>query len=344
MYDPGQLYLDPILTNFATGWPDQDLYAERLAPTTRVNTQSGRYRVFDRSDWLIYRSRREPGTQANEIFGRKWSEDTFMTEEHSLQAPVYDEEDQQLNSLGGLANPTFGGALQINPEQDATLAVQRSIDLEREMKTSTLFRDTTQYAAGNTTALVGAQQWSDYTYVVPGDPMSVVSDPVGDIRTAVQTVKIKTGRWPNTMTIPFDAVGIIENHPRVVARYQYVSVFDPSAWRQIMGLPPGVAEQLNVFVVDSKYNAAPNLDHAEVITSFWGQDVFIGVVDGNEGMNVKTFAKTFAQTYPSGDLRPVDRWYIIDTKTTKVRQSFKYDLKVVSPDAGYLIQTAVAAI
>lgn len=339
MYDPSQLYLDPILTNFATGWPNQDFYAERLAPTTRVNTQSGRYRVFDRSDWLIYRSRREPGTEANEIYGRKWSEDTFSIQEHSLQAPVYDEEMQALTSLGGLANPTFGGALQINPEQDAALAVQRSLDLERELKVATLFRDTTQYAAGNTATLVGAQQWSDYTGGV-----SSTSDPVTDIRTAVQTIYLKTGRWPNTMSIPFDAVGVIENHPRVVARYQYVSVFDANAWRQLMGLPPGVAENLNVFVVDSRYNTANNLDATESIASFWGQDVFIGVVDGNEGLNVKTFAKTFAQPYPSGDLRPVDRWREEKIKTTKVRQSFKYDMKVVSPDAGYIIKTAVAAV
>src|SRR5688500_1646589 len=101
MYDPGTLYSDPILTDFSVGYAEQEFYAERLAPQTPVNTQSGRYRVFDRSSWLIYPDRREPGTVANEIRGAKWSEDTFFTKEHSLQAPVYDEEDQQLSSQGG---------------------------------------------------------------------------------------------------------------------------------------------------------------------------------------------------------------------------------------------------
>src|SRR5262245_49977646 len=114
MYDPSGLYVDPILTNFSTGWPsEQTLYGLSLYPETPVGTKSGRYRVYDRSHWLIYPSRREPGTEANEIRGRKWSEDTFKTQEHSLQAPVHWEEREFLNSQGGLAADVFGGDLQI---------------------------------------------------------------------------------------------------------------------------------------------------------------------------------------------------------------------------------------
>ena len=86
-----------------------------MMPQAAVSTQSGRYRVFDRSNRVRFFSRREPGTVANEVRGGRWSEDTFKTVEHSLQAAVADEERQELNSQGGLANATFGGALQLNP-------------------------------------------------------------------------------------------------------------------------------------------------------------------------------------------------------------------------------------
>src|SRR5665213_1503833 len=127
MYDPGTLYLDPILTQLSVGFQDQTLYGMAIAPETPVRTQSGKYNVFDRSSWIIHEDRREPGTVANEIAGRKWSTDVFETKEHSLQAPILDEERQQLVSQGGLADPTFGGALQIDPEVDATNAVTMSI-------------------------------------------------------------------------------------------------------------------------------------------------------------------------------------------------------------------------
>jgi hypothetical protein len=305
MYDPGDLQVfDPILSGFSVGFKDQNLFGERLLPITRVATRNGRYRVFDRSDWMrAAYAHRAPGTVANEIRGRKWSEDTFNVQEYSLQSAVHDEEEEELNSPGGLGQVNLGGALDINPERDATRLVTRSLLLEHEYQVSSLIRNAANYPSGYTTTLVGNQQWSDYTGGV-----SSTSDPVTDLRTAMRAVYKATGEWPNTIGIPFDAVGVIENHPRVVARYTYTSVFDAEAWRLLLGLPPGVAENLNVFVFDSKENKADNIDATEDIQSFWGQDVWVGIVNPDDGMDIQTFGKTFARPYPNGDVRPTDRW------------------------------------
>src|SRR5689334_850363 len=134
MYDPSGLYFDPILTNMSVGWVEQNLYGYLFFPETPVRTQSGRYRVYDRSDWIIFKSRREPGTVANEVEGRKWSEDTFNTQEHSLQSAIKDEERQALQSMGGIAQAVYGGDLQIDPEADAVTLITRSIQLEHEQK------------------------------------------------------------------------------------------------------------------------------------------------------------------------------------------------------------------
>lgn len=343
-YDPGTLYVDPILTNFSVGWADETLYADRLAPETPVRTQSGRYRVYDRSHWLIYRSRREPATEANTIQNRKWSEDTFKTQEHSLQAEITEEERQELNSQGGLANDVFGGDLQIDPERDATEDVIRSIQLERELKVATLFRDTAQYPGSHTVTLAGAQKWSDYTYVTAGDETSIVSNPVGNLKTAFQRIYLDTGRWPNTLIVPFDATGVIENHPRVYKRFQNFALTDPTAWQKLMGLPDAATANLQIFVVDSKYNSADNVDDTESIVSFWGQDVWVGLVDRTPGQRTMTFAKTFAQIYPNGTTKPTDSWYVQGRKVDIVRTSYKYDIKIVSGVAGYLIKNAVAVV
>jgi hypothetical protein len=341
MYDPGDLQVfDPILSGFSVGFQDQNLYGERLMPITRVSTRNGRYRVFDRSNWMrAAYAHRAPGAVANEITGRKWSEDTFQVKEYSLQSPVYDEEDEELNSPGGLGQPNLGGALDIDPERDATALVTRALLLEQEYQVSTLIRNASNYPIANTTTLVGAQKWSDYTGGV-----SSTSDPVTDLRTAARVIYKATGQWPNVMGIPFDAVGVIENHPRVVARYTYTSVYDPRAWRLIMGLPEGVAEGLQVFVFDSKENTADSIDATESITSFWGQDVWLGIVDNEDGMNVQTFGKTFARPYPNGDIRPTDRWREEGRKSDLVRVSYRFDTKIVNSSAGYLIKNAVAAV
>lgn len=335
MYDPGLLYLDPILTGFSTGFQDQTLYGTRLMPITPVRTQSGKYNVYDRSDWIIFPSRREPGTVANEVRGRKWSTDTFQAKEHSLQAAIHDEERQELISQGGLADPTFGGDLQIEPERDAVELITRSILLEHEQKVSSLIRNTANYAANHKSTLSGTSQWSDYT-----NGTSSVSDPVKDIRTACMRIYLDTGRWPNTMTIPVDALGIIEGHPRVVDRFKNFVLTNPDAWKALLNVP----YPENFFITDSRYNAADNIEATESITSFWGQDVWIGIVDQTPGQKTKTFGKTFAQLYPSGDIRPADKWREEPRKSDIVRVSMKYDLKIVSATAGFLYTNAVAAI
>lgn len=339
MYDPSLLHLDPILTNFSVGFQDQQLFGKRIFPETPVRAPSAKYRVYDRSAWLIYRSLRAPGTVANEIAGAKWSEDTFSTKEHALQSPVMDEERRELNSLGGLANPTFGGDLTINPELEATELVTRSLDLEHEKKVADTVRDVGNYPGNHVLTLTGAQKWSDYT-----GGTSSTSDPVSNLRLGMQRVYLDTGRWPNTIALPFDAVGVVENHPRVVARFQNFSLAQPDAWRTLLGLPQGVADQLNVFVVDSKFNAADNIDAAEDIQSFWGQDVWMGIVDPTPGQKTKTFGKTFAQIYPDGTTRPTERWREEGRKSDLVRNNWKYDLKIVSDVAGFLFKTAVEEI
>jgi hypothetical protein len=332
MYDPGTLYVDPILTNFSVGYEEQNLYASRIMPLTPVRTQSGRYRIFDRSNWLIFPDRREPGTVANEVRGAKWSEDTFFTKEHSLQAPVHDEEDQELSSQGGLANDVFGGDLDIDPMRDATALVTRSILLGWEKKVADASRNTANYAAGNFVTLAGAQQWDDYTGGVAS-----TSDPVGQIRLGIRTIYAKTGRYPNTLAIPTLGVGYIENHPRVVDRFKNFALTDENAFRSLTGFDG------NILLVDSVYNAADNYEATEAITSLWGKDVWLGIVDDQPGQRTRTFGKTFAQVYPDGTIRPTDRWYENARKTEVVRVSQKYDLKIVGNSAGYIIKTAFSA-
>ncbi len=337
MYDPGTLYVDPILTGFSVGYEDQTLAGWQIMPETPVNTQSGRYRIFDRSSWLIFPSRREPGTVANEVQGGKWSEDTFMTQEHMLQAPVLDEERQQLESQGGLADDFNGGDLQIDPERDATELVTRSLLLEHELKVSTLVRNTANYAVGNTVTLVGSQQWDDQTFVTSGDPYSIVSNPVGNILTALRTIKAKTGRDANTLALPSQGVSFIENHPRITTRFQNFALTDEDAFRKLTGFTG------RIILLDSVYNAADNIDAAESMTSFWGKDIWVGLVDPTPGQRTKTFGKTFAQRYPDGTVRPTDRWREPARKADLVRTAYKYDTKIVSNVAGYLIKNAFSS-
>ncbi len=326
MYDPKKLHvIDPLLSNFSLGYQDQQLYGLDIFPAMPVGNMSGRYRIFDRSNWLIYPDRREPGTVANEISGGKWSEDVFAIKEHSLQAAVLDEEREELAAQGAVE------AAEIDPEQDAVETLTRSLLLRHEKLVADTVRNTANYAAGHTVTLAGAQQWNDYT-----NGVTSTSVPVADFKKAMDKVFRDTGRMPNTAVFSYDAWVQLVDHPRIVDRFKNFTLTEPSAFEQLTGFSG------RIIVADSVYNSADNVDATESIVSLWGQDVWVGIVDPTPGQKTKTFGKTFQRAYPSGDMRPVDTWREDPRKADIFRCSWRWDIKIVSNVAGYLIKNAVA--
>lgn len=329
-YDPGTLYFDPILTNFSVGYRSPTFIGLDLMPQVDMTTQSGRYRVFDRSGRVRYYSRREPGTVANEVRGGRWSEDTFKTVEHSLQAAVADEEQQQLQSQGGLANPVFGGALQISPEEDAVAGVNDSLLLEHEIAVAALLRNTATYPAGHTVTLLAADQWDNYA--------GATSNPISIVRAAIAKVASKIGRPPNVMAMGSQGVPWLEDHPDMVARFTNFALTDEGAFRALTGFDGRL-----VLIGDDQYNDNDIQEATEQLVSAWGKDVWIGYVNPNLEERDLSFGKTFAQIYPDGSTKPTDRWREEGRKSDLVRVSWKYDIKVTSSIAGYLIKDAFSS-
>lgn len=327
MYDPGTLYSDPILTDFSVGYANPSFVGLRMLPQAPVNTQSGRYRVFDRSKRVRFFSRREPGTVANEVRGGRWSEDTFKTVEHSLQAAVADEERQELNSQGGLANATFGGALQLDPERDAVDLINSSLQLEHELAAAALLRNTATYPVGNTVTLALADQWDNYA--------GATSNPLTIIQAAVRKIEGLIGTPPNRMLIGSMGIGYLAEHPDVVARFASLSLADPEAWKILTGFSGEM-----VIVGDDRYNDNDIQEATENALFAWGKDVILAYVNPDMSLNDLSFGKTFAQIYPDGTTKPTDRWREEERKSDLVRTSWKYDLKVTSSVAGYLIKDA----
>jgi hypothetical protein len=276
---------------------------------------------------MVFPDRREPGTVANEIRAGKWSEDNYWVQEHSLQAAVTDEERANVAAANAIQQANIEADL--DPEQDATELVTRAIRLRHELEVSTMARNTANYAGGHSTTLAGVNQWSDY---------SGTSDPFKDISAGLRAIYADTRQRANLMLIPWEVWTWMEHHPKVISRYQYFRI-EPdvrSAVSQLTGFDG------EILLADASYNNADNPDATESMASFWGKDVIIARVDETEGQRVKTFAKTFVQPYDDGNVRTVDRWREEPRKSDVIRASMKYDAKIVSSAAAYIIKAAVA--
>jgi len=330
MYDPSLLYTDPILTEFSVGYQPQDLVALRLLPEVPVDTPSGRYRVWDRSSRVYFLSRREPGTVANEVRGGKWAEDTFKTVQHALQGAVADEETRELTSQGGYADATFGGVFGLDPHEKAAALVFDSLALEHELASSVLLRNTASYPAGHSITLVTADQWDNYA--------GATSNPIDVIRAAMIKINSKIGTPPNRIAMGRLGQTWLENHPDVVARFTNFTLADPGAFRTLTGF-----EGEFILIGDDNYNTNDILEATETLVSVWGKDVILAYVKEDLTTDDLSFGKTFAQLYPDGSTRPTDRWREDGRMSDMVRTHWKWDIKLTSSIAGYLIKDAFSA-
>ena len=323
MYDARGIYADPILTDFSVGFQPQEYMAQRLFPFTPVALPSGRYRVFDRSNWVTFPSRREPGTVANEIRGGKWSEDTFSVREHALQVAIDDAERQNYNASQQNAQANlFAG---IDPEADAVELMTRSLLIEYELAVATMARNAANYGA-QTVTKSGTGQWDN-----------AASTPITDVVTAIQTMQTSLLVQPNLAIIPTDVWLKLFNHPTIIARYQYVQaqVDQEAAFRALTGFNG------TILFPNNMYNAADNIDATASMTKIWGKDVIFAYVNDTPGQKIQTFGKTFYQPV-NGSLRDVSRWREEQRTSDLIRTMWRWDLKLVQPLAGYLIKNAVS--
>jgi hypothetical protein len=330
MFDPSVLYSDPILTDFSVGYQPQGLYALQLLPETPVNTPSGRYRVWDRSKRVWFYSRREPGTSANEVRGGKWSEDTFKTVQHALKAAVADEEDRELQSQGGLATDAFGGVFGVDPHEAAAALVFNSLALEHEVAAGALLRNTATYPGGHSITLVTADQWDNYA--------GATSNPIDILRAAAIKINSKIGQPPNRMLMGRLGQNWLENHPDIVSRFTNFALTNADAFRELVGFEGEI-----IFVDDDLYNTNDILEATETLVSVWGKDVILAYVNPQMTTNDLSFGKTFAQIYPDGSTRPTDRWRDDDRASDMVRTHWKWDIKITSSIAGYIIKDAFSS-
>lgn len=323
MYDARAIYADPILTDFSVGYGPQEYIAQNLMPFTPVALPSGRYRVFDRSNWVTFPSRREPGTVANEIRGGKWSEDTFSVKERALQVAIDDEERQNYNASQQNAQANlFAG---IDPEADAVELMTRSLLIEYENAVATLARNASNYGS-QTVTKSGTGQWDNSA-----------STPVADVVTAIQTVQTSILQEPNLAIIPTDVWLKLFNHPTIIARYQYVQaqVDQLAAFRALTGFNG------RILFPNNMYNTADNIDATQSMTKIWGKDVIFLYVNDTPGQKIQTYGKTFYQPV-NGQLRSVTRWREEQRTSDVIRTQWRWDLKLVQPLAGYLIKNAVS--
>jgi Phage major capsid protein E len=321
--DPDLVHYDQFLTNYSTGYQNEDLVTSALFPSLRVGDRTGKLYVFNRENWRAdFDDIRVPGGEANEVPPIAVAERDFHVVEHSLEGLVTDEEVEESDN-------------QLTPAQDTTDQVTSWILMKREQTMVTQVTTAANYASGMSVTLSGTDQFNDYTN----------SNPIAVIKTGMRAVHQSILKTPNVAVMGKPVWDQLEDHPDFIERIKYSQ--EGVTTEQIIARILGFSGRIYVSKAAKLTNA---LGQAETVGYMFPKDIVLAYVAPSPGRKIQSFGYEFVWPYRGGPLQTVERWREEKRKTDIVRVSRRYNLHVTSIDSiasgkiagGYLIKNAVA--
>ena len=321
-------HVDSALTNISIAilQDASGFIAPRVFPNVPVQKKSDVYYVFDRN----YFNRNEAKKRAagTKVAEGGYALDTapYTCEEAGLAIPITD----QARANADPAAP---------PDRAATEFVTHKALIEMEVDFVAAYMSSGKW----TTDIAGVAsspssgeviQWSDY----------VNSDPIGDIRTGVDTIMLSTGMKPNVLTIGRPTFSGLIDHPDIQGRINGGATTTQPSIANLNLLA-------QIFEVDEVI-----VGHAIVNSAAEGATAVNGFIVGKSALltyrppspAIMTAAAGYRFSW-AGYLGGTNEFgFVIDTKrrdeedSDVVRYRSHYVHKLVTPDLGYFFGSIVA--
>jgi len=187
------VHVNQPLTRISIAYRNADYIADQIFPIVPVDKQTDCYFVFDKQSWFRNRSGpRAPGTRAPRAdYGITTA--SYLCVNDSLGKEIPDEVRANADAP-------------LKPDITATQFVTDALLLALELRVAALITACANWTGASNPSV----QWS-----------SDVSDPWGDIDTAVNSVVSNTGRAPNVAVMSWDVWRNLRQHPDFLDRVKY---------------------------------------------------------------------------------------------------------------------------
>lgn len=297
-----QVHIDRALTNVSIAYRNADYVAGELFPIVSVQKQSDKYFVYDKSSWF----RDEAGPRAPATRGPEV--------EYTISSSAY--ACQPIAATKVLPDEVVDNADQ--PLQERRNAVEFATDkvllkLERDVATDA-------FGTGWSTSTTPSTLWDDDA-----------SDPLDDVETGREAVVKLIGREPNVMVIGREVWSDLKNHPDMLDRIKYTSVgmMTPALLAQLFSVE-------KLLIGNAIYETAAR-GATSSFSFIWGKHALLAWVPPNPGLMIPAAGYVF--TWRTRTIKVFRRE---EEEANAYRAEQHYDVKLTSPDAGYLFKDTVA--
>lgn len=263
--------IDPILSNHARGYTNDEFIGTQLLPYVDIANRSMKVIRFGKDAFRRYiDTRRAPGSQTRRIqFG--YESDPVSLRQESLEAQVPYELQEDAGKVPG-----------IDLAKTSIESVQDIIGLGREVEIANMVRDPANYKPNNQTAFTGSDKWSD-----------PASKPKDDIKEAKEAVRRMIGRYPNMLVLGPSAFNALDGHPAIAEKFKYTS--SDSITAEMLAKYFNVEKVLIGKAVALDENASDD----DAANDVWGNDAVLAYVPKGTNYMVPSFGYTYRlQGYP----------------------------------------------
>jgi hypothetical protein len=309
MPDISNVHIDVALTNLSRAVTNDDLVADKIFPIAPVKKDSDKFFIYDKSNLRVDQTRWAPKAQVKEV---NWevTTDTYRTERHGLGELIEDDEkDNQDQPL--------------DLESDTTEQLTEKLLLRREKNLAAILTNAANFDADAQPSLGAAARWDNYA--------SATSDPNVDIQLARKTIYKKTFMRPNTVILPYEVYESVREHPKLYERIKYTreAIIDEALLASLWNVK-------TVIVAGAGENTA-NENQTDALAYIWGKSAWVGYIEPRPRLKRPSWGY-----HMQSQKLLVERWRDNPRKGEMFRVSFKEVPKVVTPSAGYFIQTVVS--
>ena len=305
----GARVVDPILTQVAQGYQNNEFVGGYLFPRVPVAQRAGKIIQFGKEAFQTYDNQRAPGSVTKRIqIG--YSNQNFSLTDRSLDAIVPRELLEEAQAVPG-----------INLASASIRTVQDAMALRLEVEQATLALNASNYGASNKVTLSGTSQFSD----------SVNSDPIGVIESAKDAIRQATGKVANTIVMGYSVLKSIRQHSKIIDRIKYTGRDIPTP--ELLAALWGVD---NVYV-----GSAIQADDLGNFSDIWAKSMVVAYTNqaGMADNGTPTFGYTYALNgYPFVEVAHFEE----SIKSWIYGVSDACQAVIASQNSGYLISAAVA--
>ena len=301
-----EVHIDQALTNISLKYQNADLIAERIFPVVLVQKESNLIFKYGKQDFVLENDIRAPGTRAKQVEWKIEGTERYAVVEHAYEMQLIDEVRNNAD------NP-------IKYDEDSTEYLTNKLKLNLEKNVADIVQNPDSYATGHSSVV--DVKWNNYRD----------SDPLEDIEQAKEVVRSKIFMYPNTLIINDYTFRVLRRHPKLLEMYKYTrgGILTVDILKEIFEV-----ENLLIGgagIITSKEGQPEQIDRV------WGNNAILLYVTKTPGLKQLSFGYIFRLAgFPL-----VERWRDDTTRSDWIRVSDKYDIKVVAPVAGYLLQNVV---